>query len=207
MNPWIEVAPADYEAHMTSPAVAQLPALADVLARDLALYRPGSLLVVGCATGNGFEHIDPAITARVTGVDVNPTFLAVARERHSPRLPGLELIRGDILDPALAPGTFALVHAALIFEHVSWQAALRRISGWVAPGGVLSVVLQLPSAEVAAVSPTAAASRYPRIAQEMRLVDPGEFLEAAQELGLGAQSAQHIPLPQGKAFLATRWRR
>jgi len=207
MNPWIEVAPADYEAHMTSPEVAQLPVLAEIIARDLAAYRPRSLLVVGCATGNGLQHIDPAVTMRVAGLDVNPDFLAVARQRHCARLPGLELIQGDIFDPALAPGAFELVHSALVFEHVPWQPALRRVAGWVAPAGVLSVVLQLPSAEVAAVSPTAIANRYPDIAREMRLIDPIDFAALARELGLTEEASARIPLPGGKAFLATRYRR
>ncbi len=207
MNPWIEVAPEDYEAHMTSPAVAQLGVLADILARDLAKLHPRSLLVVGCATGNGLQHVDPAVTPRLTGVDVNPEFLAVARGRYAGRLPGLELVQGDILDPALEPGAFELVHAALIFEHVPWQAALRRVAGWVAPGGILSVELQLPSDQVAAVSPTAIASRYPDIARDMRLIDTDEFASLARQLGLRAQTSERIPLPQGKAFLASRFAR
>ncbi len=205
MNPWISVEPGDYEAHMTSPTVGQMPALAGILARDLATYRPRSLLVVGCATGNGFEHIDPGVTVRVTGIDINPAFLAVLRGRHGARLQRLELIAGDVLDPAVEPGTFDLVHVGLLFEHLPWQPALRRVADWVAPAGVLSVVLQLPSAEAAPVSPTSIARRYPRLAETMQLVDPGEFMAAAGILGLAPDAGERLPLPQGKAFLATRY--
>ncbi len=207
MNPWIAVEPADYEAHMTSPAVAQLPVLSDILARDLAACRPASLLVVGCATGNGFEHIEPRVTGRVVGIDINPAFLAVLRERHGRRLRGLDLFAEDMLDPALEPGAFDLVHAALIFEHVPWEAALHRMTGWVRPGGVLSVVLQLPSAESAPVGATVIAARYPEIGETMRLVDPAEFEAAARGLGLALEESQRLSLPQRKAFLAARWRR
>ncbi len=207
MNPWIAVAPADYEAHMTSPGVAQLPVLSDILARDLVACRPASRLVVGCATGNGFEHIEPRVTGRVVGIDINPRFLAVLRERHGGRLRGLDLFAADLLDPALEPGAFDLVHAALVFEHVPWQAALRRMTGWVRPGGVLSAVLQLPSAESAPVSATVIAARYPEIGETMRLVDPVEFEAAARSLGLAPEDSERLPLPGGKAFLAARWRR
>ncbi len=207
MNPWTTVAPADYEAHMTSPAVAQLSVLSDIVARELASLRPASVLVVGCATGNGFEHIDPRATGRVVGIDVNRAFLAVLRERHGGRLRGLDLFAADILDPALEPGTFELVHAGLIFEHVLWQPALRRIVSWLAPAGTLSVVLQLPSAEAAPVSASVIADRYPEIARTMRLVEAAEFARTAGELGLVPEAREDIPLPQGKAFLALRYRR
>ncbi len=207
MNPWIAVAPADYEAHMTSPAVAQLPVLSGILARDLAALLPASLLVVGCATGNGFEHVDPRVTGRVVGIDINAAFLAVLRERHGGRLRGLDLFAADLLDPGFEPGTFELVHAALVFEHVAWELALRRIAGWVRPGGSLSVVLQLPSAEAAAVSATSSAARYPGIAETMRLVDTALFAEAVRGLGFVTELSDRIPLPQGKAFLALRLRR
>ncbi len=207
MNPWIAVAPADYEAHMTSPAVAQLAVLSGILARELALLRPGSLLVVGCATGNGFEHIDPRVTGRVVGIDVNPGFLAVLRERHGGRLRGLDLYAADVLDPALEPGTFELVHAGLIFEHVPWQPALRRMAAWLRVGGALSVVLQLPSADAPPVSASVIAARYPGIGETMRLVDATDFGGVASELGLVPEASEQIPLPEGKAFLATRYRR
>jgi hypothetical protein len=29
-------------------------------------------VVLGCATGNGFEHIDPLVTRRVVEIDINP---------------------------------------------------------------------------------------------------------------------------------------
>ncbi len=207
MNPWTSVAPADYEAHMTSPEVAQLPVLAAILARDLAALRPSSLLVVGCATGNGLEHVDPAVTGRVVGVDINPAFLAVARERHEGRLPGLKLIAGDLLDPALEPGSFELVHAGLVFEHVPWRPALARMATWLTAGGALSIVLQLPSAEAAPVSASVIAARYPAIGESMRLVDPIALETAARELGLVPEARERLPLPGGKAFLAARYRR
>jgi ABC-type sugar transport system substrate-binding protein len=31
---------------------------------------------VGCAAGNGFEHVDPRVTRTVVGIDINPDYLA-----------------------------------------------------------------------------------------------------------------------------------
>jgi hypothetical protein len=71
-NPWLSIPAADYEAHMASPEVGQLQFLNAVFKETLARQRPKSLLVPGCATGNGFEHIDFTVTRRIVAVDINP---------------------------------------------------------------------------------------------------------------------------------------
>lgn len=125
--------PEDYEAHMASAEVGQWQVLNRILAEDLSRFQPSSLAVLGCATGNGFEHIDPRITKRVIGIDINPRYLARLRERHQHRLAGLELIESDVLEAELPPGSVDLVHAALIFEYLDPAAALARIT----PGSAL----------------------------------------------------------------------
>lgn len=82
-NPWLDIPLDDYEGHMSSPAVAQLQALNELFAAVLASLRPKSLVVFGCAAGNGFEHIDPCVTERVVGVDINPAYLQALKERSS----------------------------------------------------------------------------------------------------------------------------
>jgi len=64
-NPWLGIPAADYEAHMALPEVGQARALAALFASALEEYAPESLAVPGCATGNGFEHIDASKTRRV----------------------------------------------------------------------------------------------------------------------------------------------
>lgn len=70
-NPWLAIPEADYVGHMASAEVGQRQALNAIFRQTLARYAPARLLVLGCSTGNGFEHIDPAVTAGVTGIDVN----------------------------------------------------------------------------------------------------------------------------------------
>jgi hypothetical protein len=65
---------------MSPSAVAQLQPFSKLSAAVLADLRPESVTVFGCATGNGFEHIDPSIAERVVGVDANPAYLHVLRE-------------------------------------------------------------------------------------------------------------------------------
>jgi hypothetical protein len=55
-NPWLQIPACDYEAHMALPEVAQAQALSKLMASVMKEYTPQSLAVIGCTTGNGFEH-------------------------------------------------------------------------------------------------------------------------------------------------------
>jgi len=205
-HPWLLVSPEDYEAHMASEEVGQLQVLNRILAEDLSRFQPRSLAVLGCATGNGFEHIDPQITKRVVGIDINPEYLALLRERHQHRLADLELIESDVLEAEFPPNSFDLVHAALIFEYLDPSAALARIAPWIRPGGALTVVLQQPSARSTPVTPTPYLSLR-GLSGVLRLVDPDEFRQIAGDHGLEGGEAGRIELKQGKSFYVGRYTR
>ena len=81
MNPWLDIPETDYVAHMSSREVDQYRVLNQLLRDVLATVRPGTALVLGCSTGNGLEHIDPAVTSRVVAVDINPRYLRKLVER------------------------------------------------------------------------------------------------------------------------------
>src|SRR3989304_9695251 len=95
-NPWLEIPLADYEAHMNLPEVAQAKFLGDVFGDMLKRHSPRSVAILGCAGGNGFEHLFTAETTRVVGVDINPEYIEEARRRFKDPLPGLELFAGNI---------------------------------------------------------------------------------------------------------------
>jgi SAM-dependent methyltransferase len=204
MNPWLSVPAADYEAHMAAASVGQLPMLSRILRDDLERHRPRALVVPGCATGNGFEHIDPLVTSRIVGIDVNGEYLALLRERHARRLPGLELLHGDLFEALLEPGAFDLVHAALVLEYVDPAPALARMAAWLRPGGVLTVVLQEPSPDAPPVSRTPFRTVL-ALEPLLRLVDPALLALQATKLGLVPLDTERVPLPQGKSFLVARY--
>src|SRR6476646_10390128 len=58
----------------------------------------------------------------------------------------LDIRCADLADVVLEPGEFDLVHAGLVLEYVEWPLLLPRVAASLTSGGVLSVVLQLPSA-------------------------------------------------------------
>lgn len=204
MNPWLTVPAGEYEAHMASPEVGQLPVLAELLRADLARYRPSTLAVLGCATGNGFEHIDPGVTTRVVGIDINPEYIGIARERHAQRLPRLQLIHGDVVSADFPACSFDLVHAALVFEYVDAARVLPRVARWLRPGGVLTVVLQGPSASAPPVTPTPWRS-LEALSPILRLVDPLAFGRIAAASGLVPRDAARVGLPAGKSFHAAHY--
>jgi SAM-dependent methyltransferase len=204
-NPWLSIPASDYEGHMRSPEVGQLAFLSDVFGEILEEFRPVTLAVLGCATGNGFERIDPARVRRVVGVDVNPEYLEIARRRFAPRIPGLELIRADLSAADLEPGSCDLIHAALVLEYAAPEIVVPKAAAWLAPGGVFSVVLQLP-ADSGMVTETAFASLR-SLEQTMRLVDPSELAELTRANGLVEIRARKVTLPSGKPFFVAVHRR
>ena len=183
---------------MGSEAVDQLVPLADLFGEALARLRPRSVAVLGIAGGNGLQHVDGTITSRVVGIDVNPGYLTATRRRF-PELRGLELVCADLARDTIDVEPVALVHAALVFEHAGITRCLDNALSLVAPGGHLSVVLQLQSEAHEAVTP----SRYPSmgtLADGFAFVDPHRLrrLLAQHDLRLTHQS--RLALSAGKAF-------
>lgn len=204
-NPWLHIPAEEYEAHMASEAVGQLTVLSELMAGVLRRWRPASLAVPGCTTGNGFEHVDPGVTKCVVGIDINRAYLDELRQKHGSRLPGLELICADVQTTNLPRAAFDVVHAALLFEHAGPARALPGLVAGLKPAGVMTVVLQLPSTQSGPVSETAAPS-LGRLKSSMRLVSPEGFRELAGGLGLVESEVRTIGLPGGKGFYVGTYR-
>jgi len=205
-NPWLQIPACDYEAHMASPEVAQTQALSKLMASALKEHSPASLAVIGCTTGNGFEHIDHTHTHRVVGVDINAAYLAVLKTRFADRIPRLELIEADITSPDFELDPVSMVFAALVFEYLNVAVALCKITRCLAPGGILVAVLQLPSPESTPVT----ATRYRSLellAPIMNLISPSEFSRMCNSLGLQQIKTNVIPLQKGKAFFVGFYRK
>jgi trans-aconitate methyltransferase len=198
MNPWLALPLEDYEGHMGSAAVNQLGPLADLFGEALARLRPRSVAVLGVAGGNGLQHVDRTLTARVVGIDLNPAYLA-ATEQRFPDLRGLELHCADLQQPLLDVEPVALVHAALVFEHAGTGQCLDNAVSLVSGGGHLSVVLQLPAEGQPVVTPSAFPSME-ALAGDFTFVDPHQLrrMLAQRELRLTHQS--RLTLSSGKAF-------
>ncbi|MEZ5366042.1 MAG: class I SAM-dependent methyltransferase [Bryobacterales bacterium] len=197
LNPWLNVPLGDYEGHMGSPSVAQLAALSDLFAAALELCQPDSLAILGIAGGNGLERIDAGLTKRIVGVDIHPDYLRTVGERFA-HLP-LRLHCVDLETSRVPEAPVSLVHAALIFEHAGMGACLRSALQLVSEGGRLSVVLQLPSAGQARISPTPFAS-IKALGDCFELIDPTALRHAVESQGLALCHEATWALPAGKAL-------
>ncbi len=197
-NPWLNVPLADYEGHMRSAGVQQLDALSDLFGGVLAFCHPRSVAILGIAGGNGLEHIDHTITRRVVGVDLNPSYLEAVQHRFG-GIRGLELHCADLSEkmPPLEP--VDLVHAALVFEHAGTGLCLENARALVAPGGCLSVVLQLPSRSGTEVGMSPFPSMQ-SLASHFSLIDPDQFGETLADDGFRLKHETRRSLPGGKGF-------
>jgi len=204
-NPWLTISAADYEGHMGAAGVDQLAPLAAIFADVYARRRPARVAVLGCGTGTGLEAVDPTVTRRFVGVDLNPEYLALARTRYLSFADVATWICADVTTCAFAAASLDLIHAALLFEYVDPAALLPRIAGWLAPGGSVSIVLQLPGGD-AAISETGFA-RLQTLSPLMRLVPPDTVTDLAARAGLVALAAQQVPLARGKSFWAATFGR
>lgn len=198
-NPWTLVPASDYESHMGPQGADQLAPLSAILGKALAGLRPARLLVLGVATGNGLEHVDPAVTRRVVGVDVNLQYLGLARQRQMRLGARLELHCAEAEKVLLDAGAFDLCYAGLFFEHADPAGLAGRIASWLAPGGALLAVLQLPAADGAGAVPSRHAS-IAAVAGSMRLVPPAELERVLGRAGLRARKAYELPVAHGRRF-------
>ncbi len=196
-NPWLSIPAQDYEAHMASPGVGQLQLLNAVFRETLAARRPTSLLVPGCTTGNGFEHIDPARTKRIVAVDINPDYLMVLQERFPGLACLMETVNQDILACEFEPASFDLIFAGLVFEYLDAPAVLAQFRAWLKKDGALAVVLQLPDDRLPAVTETACAALQ-RLAPIMKLLTQEAFDFAAIAQGFERIDATVQCLSSGK---------
>src|SRR5512140_3223763 len=94
-NPWSVVQAGDYERHMGPEGLDQLAPLSAIVQEVYLAARPDRVLLLGCATGNGLEHVNPEVTQKATGVDVNLHYLGIARQRFIHLGAKLELFCSD----------------------------------------------------------------------------------------------------------------
>jgi hypothetical protein len=197
-NPWLAAPLEEYEAHMRSPRVRQLAKLADLFGRALAIRRPESVALLGIAGGNGLDRIDPAVTRRIIGFDINPDYLRETAARYQ-TLAGLELRCADLAHATPHAEPVQLVHAALVFEHAGLEGCLENALALVDPGGALSVVLQLPSESEPDVGDTGYDS-IRALAAGFQLIDPPHFQALVEARGLQLRFQQTEPVGSGKSF-------
>jgi SAM-dependent methyltransferase len=102
---------------------------------DLELPRPARILDAGC--GSGRNMVELARRGTVTGLELSPTSVSLARERNVG-----EVIEGSVLEMPFEPESFDLAVSLDVIEHLGDDlGALRELRRVVAPGGLLLVTV------------------------------------------------------------------
>jgi Methyltransferase domain len=196
-NPWLSIPLVDYEGHMSAPAVGQLEALSELFRRAVDTALPRSVAILGISGGNGLDHLADQSVRRIVGIDIHPGYLDEIRRRRGDDA-RLELHCDDLAGHALHVAPVDLVHAAMIFEHAGLGRALDHAIALIAPGGWLSVVLQLPTNE-SAVTPTPYQSMQ-TLKDHFTLIDVPHFRSDLAHRRFTLIDEVRYPLPAGKAF-------
>lgn len=199
-NPWLFISPEDYERHMSHPSVNQQRFLEKCFHKALTRHAPSELLVIGCGTGNGLEHVDPRVTRRTTVIDVNGRFLNVVKQQFQPSLPGLEVIHDDLHVCSIPQECYSLVYAGLVFEFVQTEIVLKKVAQSMREGGFLEVVLQNPNETLPTVSSTGVQSMK-KLKSIVSLINRDQFFELCRKMQLVLIGSHTETLESGKSFL------
>eukprot|EP00741_Cyanophora_paradoxa_P019362 tig00021127_g18690.t1 len=120
--------------------------------RELVPGEPARVLDVGCSTGLStleLEELYPG--AAVTGIDLSPYFLAVARLRADQRGSKTEFVHAAAEATGLADGSVDLASICLVTHELPQaptRQMLREMHRVVRPGGYLAMMDQDPHSEV-----------------------------------------------------------
>jgi len=203
-NPWLRIPAQEYEGHMAE--IGQSAALRDIFLGVYTDTNPRRLLVLGCTTGKDLELVDPNVTEKSVGVDVNREYLEIACKKLDRLGRTVELVHSDVLDAQLPASEFDLIHAALLVEYVDPFSLFRRIAEWLAMDGVCSTVTQNPAEGVASVSKTAYDSLLV-LDGRISLCSPNQVNSFAVQAGLQRMSNRDVQLPLGKSFSVSTFRK
>jgi SAM-dependent methyltransferase len=103
----------------------------------LGLPGPAATRILDAGCGSGRNMVELARRGTVTGVELSPTSVCLARERGVG-----EVIEGSVLDMPFADDTFELAVSLDVVEHLEDDvAALRELRRVVVPGGALVVTV------------------------------------------------------------------
>ncbi|MBW4487010.1 MAG: class I SAM-dependent methyltransferase [Trichocoleus desertorum ATA4-8-CV12] len=121
------------------------------------LADPKDILDLGCSVGmSTFALQETYPQAKVTGLELSPYFLAVARYKAQQHQAPIDWVHAKAEDTGLPEASFDLVSACLVFHELPQSAAIaifREASRVLRPGGHLTIMDMNPQSEIYAKMP------------------------------------------------------
>lgn len=114
-----------------------------ILAGTASRLTPGRILEVGCGTGKNLASLGRRFPqAQITGLDLSPAMLQVARRKTGPFGPRVRLVQQAYAAPLGDAGGYDLVlfSYALSMFNPGFETAIRAAAVDLAPGGCIAVV-------------------------------------------------------------------
>lgn len=128
----------------------------DVLKQQI-LAEPQDILDLGCSVGmSTFALQDTYPNANLTGLELSPYFLAIARYKAQEQYPQIQWVHATAEKTGLSDGSFDLVSACLMFHELPQSAAVeifREARRLLRPNGHLTIMDMNPQSEVFAKMP------------------------------------------------------
>jgi len=203
-NPWLNISHSDYENHMIE--VGQAQALNGLTKYCLDKYQPESFALLGCATGNGLEHIKPEMTKLVYAIDINQMYLDKTKEKFKNRISNLRIFNTDIQDDELKIDGVNLFFVGLVLEYVVKQdIALDKIIKTLCEKGILFIVIQ-KNKKTSFVSKTKYKS-LEKLADISNEVNEREIEYFILSKNMELINREEIELTENKSFIALEYRR
>lgn len=202
-NPWLNIKHNDYDNHMTE--VGQAQVLSGLVKYCADKYLPEHFALLGCATGNGLEHINPDITNKVYAIDINQDFLHLTKEKFGEQINGLEIVKADIQNEELFIKNIDLFFVGLVLEYVDPTVALKKIIKTLNHNGILFIVLQ-KSNQISFVSKTKYKSleTLSTISKEVEEAEVDKYLKINN---MELIRKEEIKLTESKSFITLEYKK
>lgn len=201
-NPWLKILYSDYENHMKE--VGQTQALNELTKYYLDKYLPENFALLGCSTGNGFEHIKQKTTKNVYAIDINPTYLEITKERFNEKIDNLEICNIDIQKDELPFKKIDLFFVGLVLEYVEPEKALLEIIKTISRNGILVIVIQ-KNEQTTFVSKTKYKS-LKKLSKILNEVNEKEINTFIQSQNTELINRNEIKLTKDKSFISLEYR-
>ena len=195
-NPWINIPISEYDGHMNHPDVQQQEFLADFFEKSIADTGAESVLLAGCATGNGIDRLPLFPQVKLTAVNINEVFCDHVADRFSD-IENLTVRTCSIEEPL--EGRFDLIVAGLVLEYVSVPLALANFHSALNRSGVLAIATQQMSSTLSIITPTPYAT-IRTLSRILHHVDDSLLMKLTAGLGFHLIKENNITLPSGKVF-------